>query len=207
MTNIKEGTIFVRDRSYYIVVGCKEVEKPLNLYNTIQILMGNESFYSLLYTIVHLDKVTAYKKAIQKNRYYYIKDDTDLLYVKTVDVSRFKVDLVTRKLIDGMISDNIAEVKKKQYEQAKEYFKTVCKTLKELKIGHVLQGKKEVVFTGLDIYGFLLLNDSQLQDISYEELKNYKITDKVINKDKLYKVGLTYKEWISRLKEFGIDEV
>ena len=51
-TAIKEGTIFVKDNNYYIVVGCKEVEKPLKLYDAIQILHGNDMFYSLVYTIV-----------------------------------------------------------------------------------------------------------------------------------------------------------
>ena len=208
MEDIKEGTIFVKDNNYYIVVGCKEVEKPLKLYDAIQILLGNDMFYSLVYTIVRLDKVTVYKKSIQKNPYFYMKEATSLVYVKTINISRFKIDLTKRKLIDGMISDNIEEVKKKPYERAKEYFRTVCKSLKELKIGQILQGQKEVVFMGIDLYGFLLLNDSQIQDISYEELKNYKITDKVLNKDKTgVSFGLPYKEWILRLKELGIDWV
>lgn len=35
MINIKEGTIFVNDNNSYMVVGCKEVEKPLNLYDSL----------------------------------------------------------------------------------------------------------------------------------------------------------------------------
>ena len=207
-TDIKEGTIFVKDNNYYMVVGCKEVEKPLDLYDALQILFGNDSFYSLLYTIVRLDKVNAYKDAIQKNPYFYMKEATSLVYVKTVNISRFKIDLTKRKMIDGMVSDNIEEVKKKQYERAKEYFKIVCKSLKELKIGQVFQGQREVAFLGIDLYGLLFFYDKQPNIISYEELKDYKITDKIVNIDKIgVSYGLPYKEWILRLKELGIDEV
>lgn len=206
MINIKEGTIFVNDNNSYMVVGCKEVEKPLNLYDSLQILLGNDIFYSLLYTIVRLDKVNAYKEFIQKNPYFYMKEATNLVYVKTVNISRFKIDLTKRKMIDGMVSDNIEEVKKKQYERAKEYFKTVCKSLKELKVGQIFQGQRELVFLGIDSYGLLFVLDKQPTVIRYEELKDYKITDKVVNIDKAeVSLGLPYKEWILRLKELGID--
>lgn len=99
---------------------------------------------------MRLDKVNAYKESIQKNPYFYMKEATSLVYVKTVNISRFKIDLTKRKMIDGMVSDNIEEVKKKQYERAKEYFKTVCKSLKELKVGQIFQGRRELVFLGID---------------------------------------------------------
>ena len=137
-----------------------------------------------------------------------MKEATSLVYVKTVNISRFKIDLTKRKMIDGMVSDNIEEVKKKQYERAKEYFKIVCKSLKELKIGQVFQGQRELVFLGIDLYGLLFVYDKQPNIISYEELEDYKITDKVVNIDKIgVSYGLPYKKWIVRLKELGIDEV
>lgn len=201
MIDIKEGTIFVNENNYYMVVGCKETEKQLDFYDALQILLGNDIFYSLLYTIVRLDKVNAYKDAIQKSPYFYMKEATSLVYVKTVNISKYKIDLTKRKLIDGMVSDSIDEVKKKQYERAKEYFKTVCKSLKELKVGQVFQGQREVIFTGIDSYELLFVEDKQPTAISYEELMAYKITDKVVKIDKTWVFGLPYKEWILKLKE------
>lgn len=204
ITKLDEGIIFLRNRNYYLVVGCKELEKPVELYDTIQILMGNETFYSLLYTIVRLDKVTAYKKAIQKNPYYYVKEEENFNYIKQVDISRYKVDLVKRKMLDGLISDSIKEIKEKQLQRAKEYFAEATKYLKDLKLGQVLKSDsgEELAFTGIDLYGqiFVYSGYNSASDRSYEQLKKYTVTDKIIEVPKRFVFGLTYGEWIQKCR-------
>ena len=195
--SLKDGNIYTKDEQKYLLVGAKESDIVMNFEDAVHIKQGKESFYYISYYVIELDNNLTYQENIQRQKFIHVPYPFFLsthLY-KRLSLSKYRVDLLKRKLLDVPDFISVKEFRKRYNQEVKEYLTKSIKTLEKIKIGQIITHRDIVnyVYYGVDLErGKLVLNSTSAEScflsIDYESLfdDSFKVTKQFVQRENLY---------------------
>ena len=209
---IKEGDIYYseKENKYFLVIGAEGVKTPeLDFYDAWELLTLHEIYDGIGIVFVELLNNRNYKKSIQTQplrdlNVFYMKycDTAVMRYDRHISMSKYKVDILKRRLIDNSFSD-IKEVYFKRFSDVINYIKPCIEFLDQFQMYQNIiinenNRKDSAVYLGISKGTIMYYSrtDNYLKTIEFEDFKVAVKLDKGVcnNKIKYLKHGTDIKE-------------
>ena len=185
---IKEGDIYYseKENKYFLVIGANlsGVQPYLDFFNAWEFLVDNSVYDCVNIVLVELLNNKYYKKSIQTQPWrdlnvFYMKycDKAVMRYDRHISMSKYKVDILKRRLIDNSFSD-IKEVYFKRFSDVINYLKPCIEFLDKFQMYQNIvinenNRKDSAVYLGISKGTIMYYSrpDNYLKTIEFEDFK------------------------------------